>query len=808
MNSNTDLDRAGRVQELVGHALSIPEEARPAWLDSACGAESSLRAEVDEILALESEMGTEFLKRDALQLDRGRLDPEDSDLVGTDVGPFKIIGRLGAGGMGEVYEGLHTKLDRRVAVKVIRREGRFSASHRQRFLDEARLLSSLQHPNLCQVHDFFRQGELDVLVMELLDGETANHAVTSPLSKARILDIAIDVARALGASHARGIVHRDLKPENVMVTASGTAKVLDFGIAKLERGPETQNLPSTFERASTQSVERLGVDSEARLTRAAAASRFAGTPGYLSPEQARGERLTTASDMFSFGRLLCGLLVGGSRSVSARSACTDESVPKSLSRAERKLVAALLAPEPEKRPTANQALDSLQHIRGRRRRFVLRTAVAALVLLVAGASLKYTLDLRTEREHAEAARAESEAVAEFLSNLFLQTTPERGGGVARTDVELLDYGVARLHQELKDQPILRARLLHTLGDVFQKRGEIARAEALLRQALRLRETHLESGHAETAMTLHRLSVVAWDASKLDESVALARRSLAMLSVSVGPDHIRLVHPLNMLGITLGELGDLDEAEAVLRRALAIFEQHQAAGTLPASERPINTLHNLAFVLYDQGRYEEAATYSGRMMKVAEESARPDLGAIGDALALSGLIRLAQGRPEEALRYSQRAVAITTKVYGSSHYATGSALLHLAEVYVALDDPASAADVLQQGIGALEHLGRTPEDAQIREALMNLGNVHFALGDASRTQSLMTRILSYTGASLESARALLLRGKALARQDRQTEARADWHRAQDILATIENPPRDLKDELETVLGRRSAPERNP
>lgn len=153
-------------------------------------------------------------------------------LVGNRVGQIRIEALLGAGGMGEVYRGFHERLERPVAVKVLRREHRLAPLVKARLLREARLLGKLDHPNICRVYDLFDDGERDFLVLELVDGERLGQRLERPLAFAERLAIARQVTSALAAAHAERIVHRDLKPDNVLFTAEGVVKVLDFGIAR------------------------------------------------------------------------------------------------------------------------------------------------------------------------------------------------------------------------------------------------------------------------------------------------------------------------------------------------------------------------------------------------------------------------------------------------------------------------------------------------------------------------------------------------------------------------------------------------
>jgi serine/threonine-protein kinase len=212
-------------------------------------------------------------------------------LSGARLGPYEILSPLGAGGMGEVYRARDTRLDRDVAVKVLPEALVSDLEALARFEREAKSVAALSHPNILAIHDFGREQGIVYAVMELLEGETLREKLTHDLPYRKALDYALQIAQGLAAAHARGIVHRDLKPENVFVTRDGLVKILDFGLAKSSgtAGP---------------------VDREGSTAGATRPGWILGTPGYMSPEQARGAPADQRSDLFSFGAILYEMLSG------------------------------------------------------------------------------------------------------------------------------------------------------------------------------------------------------------------------------------------------------------------------------------------------------------------------------------------------------------------------------------------------------------------------------------------------------------------------------------------------------------------
>lgn len=212
--------------------------------------------------------------------------------AGTLLGPYQIIASVGAGAMGEVYRARDTRLDRTVAIKVLHPADGGDAAARERFEREARAASSLNHPHICALYDIGREGTLDFLVMEFLEGETlAARIAAGPLGVDQVVRYGVEIAAALESAHGRHLVHRDLKPGNVMVTSAG-AKLLDFGLVK-----RTAPTPGGMTDA-TRSVEctQPGI--------------VVGTVSYMSPEQARGLPVDPRTDLFSLGVVLYELLTG------------------------------------------------------------------------------------------------------------------------------------------------------------------------------------------------------------------------------------------------------------------------------------------------------------------------------------------------------------------------------------------------------------------------------------------------------------------------------------------------------------------
>ncbi|HEX6903845.1 MAG TPA: protein kinase [Thermoanaerobaculia bacterium] len=278
-----DVDHWRRIEPLLDQALDLPPEERSAFLDSACADDPDLRADVEALLAADQGAGA-FLDTPAGEYAPDLFEEEDveEDLAGRLVGPYRLLREIGSGGMGTVYEAEDTRLRRRVAVKLLPPEYSREAQAKERFLREARAASAVDHPNLCTVHDVGESEGRLYIVFALYEGETLRERIRrGPLPPAEAREVALQVARGLARAHEAGIIHRDVKPANVMLPRRGEAKILDFGIARLEE--------------------------DDALTRTGAAW---GTPAYMSPEQARGEPVDARADVWSLGVMLYEMAAG------------------------------------------------------------------------------------------------------------------------------------------------------------------------------------------------------------------------------------------------------------------------------------------------------------------------------------------------------------------------------------------------------------------------------------------------------------------------------------------------------------------
>ena len=700
----------------------------------------------------------------------------EHELIGATIGNIRIVKLLGAGGMGAVYEGLDERLERRVAVKAIRPDRKLDAEAKARFVREARVLSRLAHPHICQIYEYVEAGDLgEFLVLELIDGRTLDTIIVGELTPTARLDIARQIAGVLVAAHERGVVHRDLKPSNVMLSPTGEVKVLDFGLSRLvdeRRGATISRAAGVEDRdSSLQEISGDGGNVETRL------GSIIGTLSYMSPEQARGEPAGPASDMFSFGLLLQELLTGGP------AYGPEEDMQRRLARAREArtrpitgvapdlaaLVNRLKSLNPGARPSAHDAAERLQWIRDtprrRLRRRIVAAAITVLTLLSAALAIQ-TIRIAGERDRAESETAKATAINRFVQETLGAADPIHGTGRDVTLLETLAGAVDEVDASLGDQPAVAAAVratfgrtyvnlarydeaapllesaleqrrqlhrgdhpeiaasLHDLGDLRGRQGELVEAEELLRESLRMWSSLAGERHPALLGPLMDLGSLLSKQDKYAEAEALHERAVELSIALYGRDDPRVGDALQDLAWTLYRQGRLNEAEERFRRALDLREQ--ALGE--KHPHVALTMANLAVVLIDKDELEEAERLVRRCLELRREALGQEHFDVADTLHLLAIINRRRGDLEEAASLLRQAIAIKRNAVGEVHNDVATHLDQLASVLSDQGALAEAEEVQRQALEVYRRLGDEARPAFYATAIQNLAWILTRRGD--------------------------------------------------------------------------------
>lgn len=800
-------------------------------------------------------------------------------LVGKTVGRFRILSLLGKGGMGEVYVAEDETLGRRVALKTIRASRRLQPTAQARFLREAQVLSRLDHPNICRIYDYVEAGDCDFLVLELVAGRNLEDAIDTGLAKDLQLRVAQQIADALVAAHAEGIVHRDLKPGNVVLTDTGEVKVLDFGLAwtatrtvpSARPAPalpasraETAPTVAGFTGESAPESEGAGVAgaesiaeappaTPARVAALAGAGEptqhgvIVGTPAFMSPEQARGEPATTASDLYTFGLLLQWLFTGRSphpeeldtRDLVLRAQRAESLPATGLPKELAALVERLKSAAPASRPTAVEVAARLRWIRDApKRRWRRLAAVAALALVVVGAA-KYTLDLRAERAVAIAAREEAErrrAQAEDLVQFMLGDLRERLEPVGRLDAldgvaaKALDYFASVGTGELGDPDrFRRSRALTQIGEVRIAQGDLAAAERSLSEAraLSVRLVGRQPRNGEWLMGLGAIEFwlgnIAWLRGDLAAAEERFRAYLDVAERLVAIDganpewRMEESYAHSNLGTVQNARGDVDGALEHFRLTVDIERRvvMEAPDDARWQRELTSSLSWLGEVLFVRGELAEARLHfeEGRAILQRLSAAAPDdtglrfllgiaHGKVGWTLEHLGLHEAAKDEYELGLAIHRRLQELDP---ANADWRREVAVGHRRLGFVlSRSDPSAALRHLRLASEALSRLHRAdPSNSERRLdyalARLDLGRGLLAAGDAGRAaleERAALDVLGPGAAGAEDRPRRLLEGEihaalgdALGATGRSVEARAARDAAVDLLTPLANGSRD-------------------
>ncbi len=773
-----DAGRWQQVEELFHAALELEEDERTEFVKRSCGDDAELRAEVESLLAASpaSEERIGGAVAEALEL------ALEDDLTGKELGRYRLLEKIGEGGLATVY--LAERADRqyqmRVAVKVVK-HGMATVDILRRLRQERQILATLQHPNIARLLDGGTTPEgRPYFVMEYIDGEPIDrHCDQRRLNVTERLKLFRTVCAAVHHAHQNLIIHRDIKPSNVLVSSDGVPKLLDFGIAKLLR-------PELAQQTVAQTITGL------RLL----------TPEYASPEQVRGESLTIATDQYSLGVLLYQLLTGRPpyRLESTRpqdierviceqdparpstvvrrriesqleepSPSTPEAVAGARGEAPDKLrrrlagdldniVLMALRKEPHRRYASVEQLseDVARHLDSRpvtartdtftyrtgkfvrRHRFWVGTAVALLAVLIGGivATTRATWIANAQRLLAERHLAEAQEVTRFLIELFEISDPGETQGNQVTAREILDEGAARIAFELADQPLLRAELMSTMGRVYQNLGLLPEARELLEEALEERRRDLGAGHSQVAVSLGEVASAVFDAGDYAAAVELLEQALAVQRQQLGEKHPEIATSLDLLARVVRNQGDVERAEELYRQALAMRQELLGEDHLDT----LDSLNGLAELLVLVRDLDGAETTFRRVLELRRQrlgEIHPKIAWTRNNLAVVLDARRDYPGAEAEIR---KVLELWRKIYGDDHANVALGYNNLAAILLVQDRLEEAESWSRQALATYRRLRGDGHPDTVR-TMSNLGLILLDLERTDEAEEMLLEALT-------------------------------------------------------------------
>lgn len=699
-------DRSPTLDEIVQQAEGLDTDDRLPYLRRVCADDKLLLAQALQRLQHSSPQWWDH------SIESRAFDPTDPsrERAGESIGPYRVIRALGQGGMGEVL--LAERDDRQyrqqVAIKLVK-TGALSRNVQGRLKAERQILATLDHPSIARLLDGGTTGDgTPYIVMEYIDGQSIDvYCDSLKLDIQARLKLFRSVCSAVHCAHQNLIVHRDLKPSNILVTRDGTPKLLDFGIAKVLDDRQMMH---------TMAVTQLDV----RVM----------TPEHASPEQIRGEPVTTASDIYALGVLLYELLAGhkpyeikSSRLSDIEDAiCEQEplalnaSLPyrgdtidevtlsicearsASVGRLRRELsgdlaniVMTALRKEPERRYSSAEqfSADIERYLTGmpvsaskdswqyRANKFVRRhsLAVAASAMAIIGlATFAIVTTVQAKRIVREQARTEQ--VSSFLIDMFQQADPTHSRGREITVREMLDVGSRRIATQLAEQPDTRAHLQATVGKVYSDLGLYDEAERLLRESTEARTQLYGPDNSETAASMQYLGDTLLNKKDVTQAAPLLESALATNRKAFGDRSLELAASLRSIGKLRREQQQLPAAEQALRESLEILTASQSndiAKRLVIDTETVSTLNALAILMRQKGDDAAAEQMYRRALSVSEKSLGHDHPAIAFLTHNLALVVEQQGRMAEAEPLYKESLDLCRKVFGPEHPETLTAL---------------------------------------------------------------------------------------------------------------------------------------
>jgi serine/threonine-protein kinase len=723
------------------------------FLRRTCANNSALHAEVTGLLT--GGPAVAFLERPALEFAGPvvtQLAELDAPSTGEQVGPYRLLNEIGHGGMGTVYlaERADQQYQRTVALKLLRGWSATNDRSVRRFLEERQILAALEHPAIARLFDGGVTADgRPWFTMEYVAGIPIDRFCTAQnLTVAERLELFSKVCAAVQYAHRNLIVHRDLKPANILVTDDRQVKLLDFGIAKL-----------------------LG-DSANPAGSLTATGELLMTPMYASPEQVRGEPMSTATDVYALGVLLHELLTGRypyhltTRESHAIARAILEQEPKRPSSAAPELARRLrgdldtivgkaLQKDPARRYGSVEQLDAdvRCHLEGlpvsarpdsrwyRAQKFIRRhrlgvavtAGVFALIAVFGTVTAIQSVRIRNQATRIGVERDRAEQVSRFLAGLFQTADPFGAAGAGLTAREMLDSGAARIDRELANQPGTRAQMMLEMARAYYGLGARDRARRFTEVSLAIRRRAPNSTPLEIAQSLDFLGLIRMEQGELDGAERAYRESLA-LRLENQTIRQALTHTLNGLAAVLRAAGRFASADSVSRQAVALDERGPAAPLDLAQ-----SVKGLAAAVMERGDYAQAA----RLYRRAVDLQRPLLPephaeVVGTTLDLAAALGNAGAPVADSL--FQHGLALERQLLGADHPDVAADEARYARLLHTRGRTAEAERYYRRALTTMRRRLGTVHPL-IATALLGLGNLLLDRGAADRAEPLLREAMA-------------------------------------------------------------------
>lgn len=703
-----------KIERVLDRLLDLPVEDREAVLETELGGDPRLRKAVVELLVA-GDADASVIDGDIDSFSVLLLDETDSSstasLVGSFAGPFRVVEELGRGGMGVVYLARRAdgQFDQRVALKVLR-AGFGSETLRRRFLAERRILAKLEHPNIARLID---GGVLDdgrpFFAMEFVDGVTVPEwCIKNRASTRQRLEKFLTVCEAVAFAHQNLVLHLDLKPANILVTKQGQPKLLDFGIATLiHRDSGLEETPSDGRGA--ESTSKIGLRPRAL------------TPEYAAPELARGDVVSTSTDVFALGKILQNLLPDHEKHRDLNSiiekASHEEPGRRYPSVADLSSdVQAFLSGFPVSARPGSSAYRARKFFQ--RHRIAVSAAVALLVALLGGLGAT-AWQARIARDEARKA----EEVKDYLVGVFVDADPERSDADVLGARDLLERGAERVRLELEGQPEIQAEMLLTIAQVSRNLGSHAEASLLVEEVVGLREAIYGPRHDAVAEALNERGWLEYLQGEWDEAEGTLRQVVGLRRELRDTEPQDLARSIDNLAEVRRVQADFEEAETLAREALAI--RRRSLGDHPDVATSLN---NLGVIVRQTEAAAEAESCFREAVDIRMRLQGPDHPEVWAPQGNLALWLREQGRREEAREILKDLLQRQQARYGEDHPLSLGTLNNLASLHRDLGDLDEASRLfrqvlaLWQGRGGADHPNAITSKNNLAAVLRELGSL--------------------------------------------------------------------------------------